>query len=626
MKNVLMVVVGGLAVLLASGSSVGADLRTVAFENQSAPGGPPNNRFDLFGTVFGAADPAFNAAGQAAFPGAMNQFFGGVTSSTDSGIWSEGHGSLSLLAREGNQAPGLPAGAVFNSFDSALVINDVGQTAFTGYLRQGVGGVVATNDSGIWSEGNGPLSLVAREGFQAPGTPDGALFSEFQNTNIGLVLNNAGQSAFYGRLSTAQGGVTLDDNTGVWAVGSGGVLGLVAREGSQPPGTPAGAKYGEFLGSGFGVTINDMGRIAFRNLMVVGQGGVTSSNDTGIWTNILGSLALFVREGDAAPNISGAVFDGFGEPPGFNDSSHLLLRGFLRQGTGGVTAANDEGLWSTRSGPLSLVARAGDQAPGTPAGAKFDQFVWYNLNNNDQFVTLAYLRTGSGGVDDSNDVGIWSDVSGELTLIAREGNQAPGTSDGTLFNTVGGRAVLNPAGQVAFQGSLQVGSGDVTSANDVGIWAQDTNGALQLIIREGDSIEITPGTFRTVTALRFLSSSGGSDGRRTQISDSGEILFWANTNNGEGLFVSSRVAATSLPGDFNLDGIVDAADYTVWRDGLGSVYSASDYDTWKSHFGETSAGAASSVARFDAAVPEPTTMLLPLAAITAMPRRRFRHR
>jgi hypothetical protein len=58
---------------------------------------------------------------------------------------------------------------------------------------------------------------------------------------------------------------------------------------------------------------------------------------------------------------------------------------------------------------------------------------------------------------------------------------------------------------------------------------------------------------------------------------------------------------TSLPGDYNGDGAVDAADYTVWRatlnesassgllaDGSGNgVVDRADYDVWKSHFGQS---------------------------------------
>jgi CSLREA domain-containing protein len=63
-----------------------------------------------------------------------------------------------------------------------------------------------------------------------------------------------------------------------------------------------------------------------------------------------------------------------------------------------------------------------------------------------------------------------------------------------------------------------------------------------------------------------------------------------------------------LPGDYNFDGIVNAADYTVWRDTLGSttdlradssgptigipngIVDQADYDFWNSHFGNMLSG------------------------------------
>lgn len=59
--------------------------------------------------------------------------------------------------------------------------------------------------------------------------------------------------------------------------------------------------------------------------------------------------------------------------------------------------------------------------------------------------------------------------------------------------------------------------------------------------------------------------------------------------------------APQLLGDYNLDSVVDAGDYTVWRDNLGLSVSAfsvadgsgdgqinsSDYNVWRTHFGET---------------------------------------
>lgn len=67
-----------------------------------------------------------------------------------------------------------------------------------------------------------------------------------------------------------------------------------------------------------------------------------------------------------------------------------------------------------------------------------------------------------------------------------------------------------------------------------------------------------------------------------------------------------------LPGDFTGDGLVDAADYTAWRDGLGSKYDMEDYADWKNNFGENLASGNAAAAT----VPEPTSWAL-LACILA---------
>src|SRR5262249_40188530 len=71
-----------------------------------------------------------------------------------------------------------------------------------------------------------------------------------------------------------------------------------------------------------------------------------------------------------------------------------------------------------------------------------------------------------------------------------------------------------------------------------------------------------------------------------------------------------------LPGDFNNSGTVDAADYAVWRKGLGTTYTDSDLNTWRSHFGRTAAGAGSSLAS-STPVPEPMSLLLVSTAALA---------
>ena len=68
-----------------------------------------------------------------------------------------------------------------------------------------------------------------------------------------------------------------------------------------------------------------------------------------------------------------------------------------------------------------------------------------------------------------------------------------------------------------------------------------------------------------------------------------------------------------VPGDFNNNGVVDAADYVLWRKGgplqnevdTPGTVNAQDYTDWRARFGNPNPGSGSSL---DAtAVPEPAT-------------------
>ena len=96
-----------------------------------------------------------------------------------------------------------------------------------------------------------------------------------------------------------------------------------------------------------------------------------------------------------------------------------------------------------------------------------------------------------------------------------------------------------------------------------------------------------------------------------------------------------------LPWDYNHDGIVDAADYTVWRDSLGTADPAGngiagnpnrsssidgkDYEIWKYHFGE-SLPVVGGESFASAKVPEPTCIGLALAGLFAVVALRGRRR
>jgi hypothetical protein len=92
-------------------------------------------------------------------------------------------------------------------------------------------------------------------------------------------------------------------------------------------------------------------------------------------------------------------------------------------------------------------------------------------------------------------------------------------------------------------------------------------------------------------------------------------------------------SAPGVIGDYNGNGVVDAADYVVWRDHLGQVValpnrdpangsgaiSAADYTSWRSHFGASGSGAA---VAFSEGVPEPSASLLLLLGVCGLLMRR----
>jgi len=51
--------------------------------------------------------------------------------------------------------------------------------------------------------------------------------------------------------------------------------------------------------------------------------------------------------------------------------------------------------------------------------------------------------------------------------------------------------------------------------------------------------------------------------------------------------LSNGVFSPAIPGDFSGNGVVDSADYVVWREHLDTTFGQADYNAWQSHFGQT---------------------------------------
>ncbi|HEX4414978.1 MAG TPA: SGNH/GDSL hydrolase family protein, partial [Lacipirellulaceae bacterium] len=90
-----------------------------------------------------------------------------------------------------------------------------------------------------------------------------------------------------------------------------------------------------------------------------------------------------------------------------------------------------------------------------------------------------------------------------------------------------------------------------------------------------------------------------------------QYLFWDDvhpTTAVHAILAQRALDLFRLPGDFNGDGVVDGADYIVWREGQSPSHIPDDYNVWRSHFGQTAGNVAG--AEDFADVPEPTSGVL----------------
>lgn len=164
--------------------------------------------------------------------------------------------------------------------------------------------------------------------------------------------------------------------------------------------------------------------------------------------------------------------------------------------------------------------------------------------------------------------------------------------------------------------------GDVTSLIDL------ANG-----LPPGDYVAAIGG-FNTVFADAY-SAAPGNVGGNYAIDVAGEAVQ-GGTSGGQLAYVGFRVAAITLAGDYNNDGVVNLADYTVWRDNLGApagtllndsvggAIGVDHYAAWKANFGATLTFANSLA---NATVPEPSTyvLLTLLALATTFRNRKITH-
>ncbi|MGD9633613.1 MAG: LamG-like jellyroll fold domain-containing protein [Pirellulales bacterium] len=222
------------------------------------------------------------------------------------------------------------------------------------------------------------------------------------------------------------------------------------------------------------------------------------------------------------------------------------------------------------------------------AGTVLDFDHQLNLNGNTLNVS------GAGRVNINND-----STAGAAGSVINSGLLGgAGTIKGSLTNSAGGKIAVDISGTGVYgvQGLTVTGTATLAGALDVSLL--------------GGFVPAGGNTFTVLSAASIVNNgltlTGNSAG------------FSLSVVGGTNLVLTY---AGSVPGDYNGNGIVDAADYTKWRDTLNAnvtpgsgadgsgngVVDQADYTYWRNRFGNTSGSGALADS---AAVPEPAAWLL----------------
>jgi hypothetical protein len=218
----------------------------------------------------------------------------------------------------------------------------------------------------------------------------------------------------------------------------------------------------------------------------------------------------------------------------------------------------------------------------------------------------------------------------------------PGLDHVTFDLTVPQRfgARINPLAPDPFNGFVSIGV-TVFGKNQAGD-LRDTQ--IDYTTRELRVGSLAPGTYRdlrieldamvhgeTFAILPFNDVFGTQGSGPNDLIPTGWQLYFNKSGNSSDydhsltLYIDNVRFGTSVPGDYNGNGTVDAADYVLWRKGgpliqqtevadPGTV-SPADYTEWRARFGNSPAGSGSGLA--NGSVPEPGSACLVLIAAGA---------
>jgi hypothetical protein len=512
-----------------------------------------SNAFITHGTI--------GADGSVAFRGTM-ALVGGVTSSNNNLAQYGTPGALNYLARTGDTAPGLAAGQLLTSFQSATIYRSASNN------QHWIGGNTSTPSGYVATGAPGSVTTVARRNdFIGPdqlmGSPNGFFPNSFN-------VNSSGQVLFGGTLNNNLSGPSA------CFVGSPGSIQEVYRTGVPYASLPTGAAIAQPSNA-----LHNGGGNVLGGVLMAAGGTITTNNDEVLfsraWNAAPGGFTVIGREGDPAPGCGGAVYAPtnpnvtFTNTFNFSKSNYnnagqsvwaspLSGAGVIASTGSNATVANDVAIFFNNNGDGSqttLFRRRNDPVASIP-GAQFgmnsgnfsnlSETSRIRLNNNGDVAYNASLTVGVGGVTTANDSTLlrMSVNNASETLLAREGDAVPVLS-GALWGNAFGSLQQNNPGQLAFVASLtDAGGGVITPSNNQALFAWDPTGGMQLLLQTGTDLT-SMGIPMLCTSISLVSDTANAEGGSNVLSDSGWLVFRASGTALNGSGVTDSLIRTQIP-------------------------------------------------------------------------------
>lgn len=487
-----------------AGSSINAEIQILSMTGESLGEGL---------TAEGYSTPSLNKYGEIAFAANAEELNTGNSSRFESILFYNTTG-LHLLAATDQVAPKPGNDGVFEFFD-APSITELGIAMYRAKPR---GSSWAVNERGIW------ISWLVNDPQGAYAQTD-ILGRVWDRAIIDFLGNESENGGKYGLLSNPIPVEPLsfafvgdlyegdyDDVSGIW---------YQDARGSETWNIPEPRLLAltslPLAGNNLVLDriesyapIDTEGGIALARLA---QGGeITSDNDLALWKlQLEGNANLLLRTGDT-DSTTDAPIDAIGKPSANDSGTAAVWVGIRDENESeAVYIVSDQGLQTiaVSNAPVSV---------GNIA-LEIDSIYDPIIDDNGDIAFLATLIS-------ENLIPQYALLlkrsDSPLELVARTGDQAPGTFAGTIYQTINAPR-LNNAGGIAFMATLG-GSGDtISDTTDSGIWAHDGNGDLVLALREGNTIEARNNEFRTLSgfeiggynafneiALKMLFSNGDS--------------------------------------------------------------------------------------------------------------------